>query len=105
MSDVDATTALLMGRITVLEELVRWLSLTWGDNEPVFAGATPYGVDVGGATVPVYGTVDGQQSGHAAMLHTLWHQVTEREHLDPGVDRAMIQCHECGLWHGEVRIR
>jgi len=106
VTEVDATVALLMGRITVLEELVRWLSLPYGDGEPVFAGAVALPVGDGRGNMlgySVYGTPDGQQSAQAAVMHTLWHQVVGREHVDPVADRVMIQCEACGLWHGEVR--
>lgn len=83
----DATTALLMGRIAVLEELVRWLSLTYGDNEPIFAGADGYG------------TRDGLPLGSAPQMHTLWHQVVGRVHTEgPTENSRWSQCPECGHW-------
>lgn len=103
-AEVDITTALLVGRITVLEELVRWLSLPLGDNEPVFAGAD------GRATA------NGQPLGHAPQMHTLWHQVMGTEHEEPEVvmvwdqaggmmspvdTRAWVQCECCKRWNVE----
>jgi hypothetical protein len=84
--EVDATTALLMGRIAVLEELVRWLSLPFGENEPVFAGADGQG------------TLDGRPLGQAPQMHELWHQVTGREHVDPTVERRYFKAC-CGHFH------
>lgn len=80
-------TAFLMGRIAVLEELARWLSLPYGDNEPVFSGADGQR------------TLDGIPAGNAAQLHTLWHQVVGREHTDgPRQDSRWDQCDHCGHW-------
>jgi len=90
--EVDGTIALLMGRIAVLEELVRWLSLGYDVNEPVFAGADGQG------------SANGQPLGSAPQLHTLWHQVVGREHVEPAVDRQMISCPTCGHWHPEVTL-
>ena len=100
---VDVTTALLVGRIAVMEELIRWLSLPFGDNEPVFAGAD------GRASV------NGQPLGHAAQMHTLWHQVMGTQHVEPEVyitvnadgtptpvdSRTWVQCPTCNGWHVE----
>jgi hypothetical protein len=85
---VDRTVALLMGRIDVLEQLVRWLSLPLGDNEPIFAGATGEG------------TLNGLPLGAAPQLHALWHQVTDRDHDAEGesLARTWAKCETCGMW-------
>lgn len=91
MTMVDDTTAVLMGRIIILEELARWLSLTFlPENEPIFAGATGEG------------TMNGQPLGQAPQLHALWHQVTGTAHTDgPRSDAVWVPCPECG--HYSVR--
>lgn len=84
---VDATVASLMGRLVVLEELVRWLSLPYGVNEPVFAGADGQGL------------VNGTPAGQAGQMHTLWHQVTGTDHTDgPRDDTRWEQCPACKQW-------
>lgn len=98
--EVDATTALLVSRNLLLEELVRWLSIPYGDNEPTFAGADGRGTIRAGADGEM---VRDEPSAHAQVLHTLWHQATGREHVPQEVDRMMLQCDHCGAWHAEVR--
>ena len=103
---VDVTTALLVGRLTMQEELIRWLSLPLGDNEPVFAGAD------GRATV------NGQPLGHAEQMHRLWHQVMGTEHIEPDTllvlnplgepvpldTRSLVQCPCCKRWNIERQV-
>jgi hypothetical protein len=84
---VDDTIATLMGRLVNLEELVRWLSLAYGENEPVFSGADGYG------------TQNGLPLGSAPQMHTLWHQVTGTVHADgTWDDKTRTQCDHCGQW-------
>ncbi len=72
-------------RQALLEALVRHLALTYGDNEPVFAGADGRG------------TVDGQPLELAARLRDLYRDLVPGK-VPAGAELAWVECSACGQW-------
>lgn len=80
-----ADTTAALARVAELEALVRHLALTYGDAEPVFAGADGRG------------TIDGVPLATAAGLQALYRQVVG-ERLPADVALVWVRCTACGQW-------